>query len=130
MEKPIPNVGSAKGVVSYIVGRTYAQADAAGFGAGARGSGTPAPRPTVVAGGRAVPSALSGSASSAPSAAAARRACCRSRRRPRCRAEVPTVELVQRRRRPTPLTEISFYPLLVALVPILLIAAVAARRFV
>src|SRR5262249_48794367 len=31
MEEPIPSLGSAKGVVSYIVRRTFAQADSAGF---------------------------------------------------------------------------------------------------
>lgn len=133
MEQPIPNVGSAKGVVRYIVGRTFAQADSAGF---VRTTGTPvtaldsasgiagvAPPGTVSAGvdaagfgtvrieGGVVAGAVPGAAPVAQPAPA-------------------TVDLVNAAVAARPLTEISFYPLLAALVPILLLAAVGARRFV
>ncbi len=134
MERAIPNVGSAKGVVSYIVGRTFAQADSAGF---AKTTGTPvtgvegaglAPTDTAPAGvdsagfgtvpigsgglvPGAVPAAVPGAAPVAAPAPA-------------------TVDLVNAAVAGRPMTEISFYPLLAALVPILLLAAFGARRFV
>ncbi|HUR72912.1 MAG TPA: hypothetical protein VMZ00_01475, partial [Sporichthya sp.] len=127
MERAIPNVGSAKGVVSYIVGRTFAQADAAGFTAGA-GTGTPATGvdaaavppaavlPTIGADAASLPGVVApGSAvGTAPGA-----------------APVPTVNIANASAALQPnLTEISFYPILAAIVPILLLAAVGARRFV
>jgi hypothetical protein len=130
LEKPIPNVGSAKGVVSYIVGRTFAQADAAGFtgntattGTGSPATGTtgtavPATAPTGVSGVDAaglLPGTVPGVTAPATAPVA---------------APVPTVDLVSAAAAPGDLTKISFYPLLAAIVPLLLLAAVGARRFV
>jgi hypothetical protein len=127
MERPLEGVGNAKGVVSYIVGRTFAQADAAGFTAGA-GTGTPATGvdAAAVAPGAALPAtavdaaglpgvvAPTGALGAAPGA-----------------APVPTVNIANASAVLAPnLTEISFYPILAAIVPILLLAAVGARRFV
>ena len=130
MERAIPNVGSAKGVVSYIVGRTFAQAQAAGFTGGATGTGTPAvgTNTAAVAPAAALPTTgvsgvdaaglLPGTVPgvTAPGAAPV--------------AAAPAVNFVNAGGAPRDLTDLSFYPLLVAMVPILLLAAVGARRFV
>jgi hypothetical protein len=123
MERAIPNVGSAKGVVSYIVGRTFAQADAAGFTAGA-GTGTPAVGvdSAGIAPGAVLPTTGVDAAGLpgvvAPAAVPGA-------------APVPTVNIANASAALQPnLTEISFYPILAAIVPILLLAAVGARRFV
>lgn len=129
MERAIPNVGSARGVVSYIVGRTFAQANAAGF-IGGVGTGTPAVgADTRVTPAAVLPStgvnrvdaaALPGAVAPAAIAGAAPGA-----------ASVPTVNIANASAALQPnLTEISFYPILAAIVPILLLAAVGARRFV
>jgi hypothetical protein len=128
MERPLPNVGSAKGVVSYIVGRTFAQADAAGFGGNTAmtGTGTPATgttatktpaavAPTAVDAAGLLPGTAPGVTAPATVPAA---------------APVPTVDLVTAATTQGDLTKISFYPLLAAIVPLLLLAAVGARRFV
>jgi hypothetical protein len=127
LEKPIPNVGSAKGVVSYIVGRTFAQADAAGFTGGAATTGTgtpatgttgtavPATAPTGVDAAGLLPGTVPGVTAPAIVPAA---------------APVPTVDLVNAAGVQQDLTKLSFYPLLAAIVPLLLLAAVGARRFV
>ena len=126
MERAIPNVGSARGVVSYIVGRTFAQADAAGFTAGA-GTGTPAVgTDTAVAPAAGLPStgvdAAGLPAAIAPAAVPGVAPGA---------APVPTVNIANASAALQPnLTEISFYPILAAIVPILLLAAVGARRFV
>ncbi len=129
MQQAIPNVGTAKGVVSYIIGRTFAQATASGFTSGATGTGTPLPAsqapaapaapvagvPTtgeVDAG--ALPGALPGAV---PGAVAGG-------------APVPTANFVNAGIAQPNLTELEFYPILAAIVPILLLAAVGARRFV
>ena len=133
--QPVPNVGNSKGVVSYIVGRTFAQAESAGFSDPASGGDTFAPAagvnssapvlaPAAAVGTGldgagapgAIPGALPGAAAgnSLPAAAG---------------DQVPTVDLVNGASLQRPLTEISFYPLLAALVSALLIGALAARRF-
>ncbi len=129
MERAIPNVGSARGVISYIVGRTFAQANAAGFTAGAgAGTGTPAAGvdagatpavglPTTGVDAAGIPAVVPGAA--VPGAIAPGT------------APVPTVNIANASAALQPnLTEISFYPILAAIVPILLLAAVGARRFV
>jgi len=128
MERPLPNVGNAKGVISYIVGRTFAQADAAGFGGNTAttGTGTPATgttatttpaavAPTAVDAAGLLPGTVPGV--TAPTTVPAA-------------APVPTVDLVNAAATQGDLTKISFYPLLAAIVPLLLLAAVGARRFV
>lgn len=126
MERAIPNVGSARGVVSYIVGRTFAQADAAGFTAGA-GTGTPAVGvdSAGVAPGAALPATgVSGVDAAAVPGVIAPGVTPGA-------ASVPTVNIANASAALQPnLTEISFYPILAAIVPILLLAAVGARRFV
>jgi hypothetical protein len=131
MERAIPNVGTAKGVVSYIVGRSFAQATAAGFTGGTGGTGTgvpvagaPAGTDAAAAPGATIPttavpqvdaSALPGVVPGvvAPAAPA-----------------VPTANFVNAATFQPDLTKLSFYPILAAIVPIMLLAIAAARRFV
>jgi hypothetical protein len=129
LSHPVPNTGGAVAVISYIVGRTFAQADATAAPAATASADsappaatTPAPAtppligtaPDTTAVAPAVePPAVAGDVAPAPAAPAPR-----------------TVDLIDRAVAAKPLTtQISFYPLLAALVPVLLLAAVA-RRFV
>lgn len=134
MEKAL-NIGNAKGVVSYIVGRTFAQADSAGFSSGtgtgtpvagantSSGAGTnavaPASAPALPATGVDAAGLLPGAVPGVTAPAAVPAA-----------ATPPVVGLIGAAAAQRDLTEISFYPLLAAIVPLLLLAAVGARRFV
>lgn len=133
MERAIPNVGTARGVVSYIVGRSFAQATAAGFTGGTgTGTGTPIPGgtsagtdaaaaapaaviPTTGVDAGALPGALPGAVPGAVVPAA---------------PAVPTANFVNAATFSPELTKLSFYPILAAIVPIMLLAIAAARRFV
>lgn len=136
MARPIPNVGSANAVVSYIVGRTFAQAAATGAaGVGTAGTTTPATSPgldtsvpaTPATG---VPAAVapvgSGPLGIVPAAPGGELPAAGT---PGAVAAPATVNLVTATAQ-RDLTEVSFYPLLAAAVPILLLAAVGARRFI
>lgn len=136
---PIPNLGNAKGVVSYVVGRTFAQAQSVGLGSTASGvtpaataAGVPAAVPAP-AGTDDIGTAVSLPPPTAPGLVPAPTAdslVVTGLRFPPQQAVPPTVDLVTASGATRPLTELSFYPLLAALVPILLLAAVGARRFV
>ena len=131
MERAIPNVGTARGVVSYIVGRSFAQATAAGFTGGTgTGTGTPitggsagtdaaaapgAVIPTTGVDASGLPGALPGAVPGAIAPAA---------------PAVPTANFVNAATIQPDLTKLSFYPILAAIVPIMLLAIAAARRFV
>lgn len=133
MERPLPNVGSAKGVVSYIVGRTFAQADAAGFGGNTATTGTGTPATGTTATGTTATTAPAGVAPTAVDAAGLLPGTVPGVTAPAtvpAAAPVPTVDLVTAAVTQGDLTKLSFYPLLAAIVPLLLLAAVGARRFV
>ncbi|MGQ0465020.1 MAG: hypothetical protein ACT4QG_06830 [Sporichthyaceae bacterium] len=134
-EQPVPNTAAAKALVSYIVGRTYAQADSTST-ASAPVLGPPATAPNVVAAlpetapelpavapEVALPEVAAPPAVAPPAPAPAPAA-------PAAEPAPRTVDLVSPAVAAKPLTEVEFYPLLAVLVPILLIAAVAAARFV
>lgn len=125
VERPLEGLGNAKGAISYIVGRSFAQAAAAGMGAGTTGTVPPAGAPAIsgtVAGPAGVDSA------SLPTTAAGM-----------LPATVPAmgtapaaapVDLLDATTLSRSLPGVSFYPLLAALVPILALAVLAARRMV
>jgi hypothetical protein len=128
MEHAVPNVGNSKGVISYIVGRSFAQADAAGF-SNTGTTGTPTPAGTgssATTPGAALPATgvdaagLPGTlpAGTVPGATTP------------TAAGVPTQNFVNAATVSPDLTKISFYPILAAIVPLVVLAAVGARRFV
>jgi len=129
LSHPVPNTGSAVAVISYIVGRTFAQADATGAAAptastdsapAAAAPNEPAAPPLIAT----APSATAAAPAVEPPAVAGDVAAAAPAAAPR------TVDVVDRAVAAKPLTtRVSFYPLLAALVPVLLLAAVA-RRFV
>ncbi|MGQ0845744.1 MAG: hypothetical protein ACT4QF_16610 [Sporichthyaceae bacterium] len=137
-EQPLAGVGNARGVVSYIVGRTFAQAQSAGFGGSTTGGATtttpvappatevpvavlaPEPETPIDLRTSTEPFPVPQAAPAAVPAAAA----------PAAEETPPTVQFQNAAAEAPPLTELEFYPLLVALVPILLLAAYGARRFV
>ena len=130
VEQAIPNLGTAKGVVSYIVGRSFAQATAAGFNSSiGTGTGTGTPVPGTAAPAAAVPAVVGVDAGAVSGALPGTVPGAVAPAVPAAPA-VPTASFVPAGMTQPKLTELSFYPILAALVPILLLAVVGARRFV
>ena len=127
LSHPVPNTGSAVAVISYIVGRTFAQADATGAAVAPTGTDTP---PAATTPTESVAPPLIGTAPDVTPAVDAP-AVAGDIAAPVPTAPAPrTVDFIDRAVAAKPLTtQVSFYPLLAALVPVLLLAAVA-RRFV
>ncbi|HZE65428.1 MAG TPA: hypothetical protein VE081_02285 [Sporichthyaceae bacterium] len=128
LSHPVPNTGSAVAVVSYIVGQTFAQADATGAsvptGTDTTAPVTPGPADAAVPPLIGPEPAVTDSTPIPDLAPAVEPTPVNLAPAPR------TVDLIDRAVAAKPLTtQISFYPLLAALVPVLLLAAVA-RRFV
>jgi hypothetical protein len=129
MEHAVPNVGNSKGVVSYIVGRSFAQAEAAGFSAGT-GTGTPVAGDTGAAAPATATPATGVDAAGLPGTVPAGELPATTPGTVAGAAPVPTANFVNAATVQPDLTKLSFYPILAAIVPILLLAAIGARRFV
>jgi hypothetical protein len=119
MERPLDGFGNAKGVVSYVVGRTFAQADAT---ATAPATGTPVASDAAPAAPAAAPVLPVTDAAAVPGAVAVADT-------PSAVATVPTATLVNAGAIRADLTGFSAYPILAALVPVAVLAVVGARRF-
>jgi hypothetical protein len=127
LSHPVPNTSGAVAVISYIVGQTFAQADATGAAAPIAGADA---TPPVSAPTDSPPPPLIGTEPGAADIGAPAVAA-DTTTAPTSTVPAPrTVDLIDRAVAAKPLTaQISFYPLLAALVPVLLLAAVA-RRFI
>jgi len=128
LSHPVPNTDGAVAVISYIVGQTFAQADATGAAVPTAGTDT---TPAAAAPTDSTPPPLIGTEPSAADVGVPAVATDTAAAPTTSTAPAPrTVDLIDRAVAAKPLTtQISFYPLLAALVPVLLLAAVA-RRFV
>jgi hypothetical protein len=136
--QPIPDLGGAKGVISYIVGRSYAQADSAGFTSAVEGGGKPVEPQNTTAPAAAVTTTAPAATAPVNTTAPALTVAPDTSSAPVTTGGTPqvtqpalrTVEMVSAAAAQRPLTRLAFYPLVAVLVPLLLLAALTARRFV
>ncbi|MGQ0626145.1 MAG: hypothetical protein ACT4PP_16040 [Sporichthyaceae bacterium] len=129
--RPVPNVGSATAVVSYIVGRSFAQADGGSVTSlGTDATETPAGASPALSEVAELPAASAGPVLTPQTAVVTAPAGAPAPAAPQSPAAPATVDLITAAGGERELTEIEFYPLLAVLVPVLALAALGARAFI